>query len=142
MRIALQDLDLEGDWDADAHDQQMQGLYGDDIGEEDPELKKPTWDDDIDIDDIIGSSNPRAAETSSSKPAKKKKKKKAHEPQSEDGVDIDAMDADVERPPSDDEEWDGTEEMRKRKLDEYMEEIYGLEFNDLVRLRSSLREPP
>jgi len=30
------------------------------------------------------------------------------------------------------EEWDGTEEMRKRKLDEYMDEIYGLDFNDIV----------
>lgn len=33
----------------------------------------------------------------------------------------------------DDEEWDGTDEMRKRKLDEYMEDLYKLEFNDIVR---------
>lgn len=36
----------------------------------------------------------------------------------------------------DEEEWDGTEEMRKRKLDEYMDELYGLEFNDIVSIRS------
>uniref|UniRef100_A0A5K1K0K2 43kDa secreted glycoprotein (Immunodominant antigen Gp43) n=1 Tax=Ganoderma boninense TaxID=34458 RepID=A0A5K1K0K2_9APHY len=45
------------------------------------------------------------------------------------------MDADVERAPpafDDDEEWDGTEEMRKRKLEEYMDEVYGLDFNDMV----------
>jgi protein KRI1 len=35
-------------------------------------------------------------------------------------------------------EWDGTEEMRKRVLDQYMEELYELEFNDMVRLLSSL----
>jgi protein KRI1 len=46
------------------------------------------------------------------------------------GVDVNAMDADAER--VDDDEWDGTEEMRKRKLDEYMDEIYGLDFNDMV----------
>lgn len=52
------------------------------------------------------------------------------------GVDPEEMDADVERPPTleDEEEWDGTEEMRKRKLEEYMDEIYGLDFNDMVRL--------
>jgi len=48
------------------------------------------------------------------------------------------MDADVEQPEMDDEEWDGTEEMRKRKLDEYMDEIYGLDFNDMVNRLSAL----
>ncbi|KAJ3562423.1 hypothetical protein NP233_g9584 [Leucocoprinus birnbaumii] len=45
------------------------------------------------------------------------------------------MDADViayKKELGEEEEWDGTEEMRKRKLDEYMEEIYNLEFNDMV----------
>lgn len=53
------------------------------------------------------------------------------------GVDVDDMDAEgapAELPgPGNDEEWDGTEEMRKRKLDEYMDELHGLEFNDIVR---------
>jgi len=39
---------------------------------------------------------------------------------------VDRMDADV------DEGWDGTEEMRKGMLDQYMDEIYGLDFNDMV----------
>jgi protein KRI1 len=47
------------------------------------------------------------------------------------------MDADVERV-EDDEEWDGTEEMRKRKLDEHMNDIYGLDFNDMVQNISRL----
>jgi len=51
----------------------------------------------------------------------------------EGGVDLDEMDADVQQVRGDDdEEWDGTEEMRKRKLEEYMDEVYGLEFNDMV----------
>lgn len=130
--IALQQLDLEGDWDPDAHDAQMTELYGDDEVDEDG---KPEWDDDIDIGDIY---MPEVEESlaSSSKPSKKekkKKKKKKAADEDEDGVNVDAMDADMQLN-DDEEEWDGTEEMRKRKLDEYMDQIYGLDFNDMVRL--------
>ncbi|KAJ3726986.1 KRI1-like family C-terminal-domain-containing protein [Lentinula raphanica] len=120
----LQELDLEGDWDPEAHDRQMAGLYGDDA--EYDEDGKPTWDDDIDIGDIPGFEDLR----STSKNKKKKKKNKDKDGET-DGVDVDAMDADVERT-ADDDEWDGTEEMRKRKVEEYMDEVYGLDFNDMV----------
>jgi protein KRI1 len=123
--IALQDLDLEGDWDPESHDQQMADLYGND----DPYVDdKPQWDDDIDIGDIM--SDTTEDQVMSNKKKKKKKKDKAPVEEDE-GVDVDAMDADVQRG-TDEEEWDGTEEMRKRKLDEYMDEIYGLDFNDMV----------
>ena len=109
----------------------MAKIYGnDEDGFVDDE--KPTWDDDIDIGDIV----PEEGESSSKK--KKKKKKKAEE-RDVDGVDVDEMDADVVRT-MDEEEWDGTEEMRKAKLDEYMDELYELEFNDMVR-RSSIFLP-
>lgn len=123
--VALQDLDLEGDWDPESHDRQMAGLYGEDEVDVDD---KPQWDNDIDIGDIVSEEE----EMMSKKKQKKKKRKKGKEPDDGDaGVDVDAMDADVERM-NDDEEWDGTEEMRKRKLDEYMDEIYGLDFNDMA----------
>jgi protein KRI1 len=134
--IALQELDIEGDWDPDAHDRQMAGLYGDDETVDDG---KPQWDDEIDIGDIPISNDEEPVQTVK----KKKKKKKGKEADSVDqgeGVDVDAMDADLERI-EDDEEWDGTEEMRKKKLDEYMEEIYGLDFNDMVRLLLSQGHP-
>jgi protein KRI1 len=134
--IALQELDIEGDWDPDAHDRQMAGLYGDDETVDDG---KPQWDDEIDIGDIPISNDEEPVKTVK----KKKKKKKGKEADSVDqgeGVDVDAMDADLERI-EDDEEWDGTEEMRKKKLDEYMEEIYGLDFNDMVRLLLSQGHP-
>lgn len=103
----------------------MAGLYGNDDLLDD---EKPQWDDDIDIGAIPVSDD----EEPTKKSKKKKKKKKDKEGEVIDqGVNIDAMDADVERI-VDDEEWDGTEEMRKKKLDEYMDEIYGLDFNDLV----------
>ncbi|KAF7969961.1 hypothetical protein HWV62_25512 [Athelia sp. TMB] len=124
---ALQELDLDAEWDPDAHDAQMAGLYGDDEPTADD---KPEWDDDIDIGDIpmsdIGDFAPKKQDK------KKKKKKKKADEDDDQGVDVDAMDADVQPARDDEEEWDGTEEMRKRKLDEYMDEIYGLDFNDMV----------
>ncbi|TFY50735.1 hypothetical protein EVJ58_g10912, partial [Rhodofomes roseus] len=131
---ALQELDLEGDWDPDAHDRQMAELYerdADDDALDDDD--KPTWDD-IDITDIVPPEEESDEEASSSKKKKKKKKKKDEGGVDEGGVDIDEMDAAVERGPVDEEEWDGTEEMRKQVLEKYMDELYGLEFNDMVRL--------
>ncbi|KAG1739083.1 KRI1-like family C-terminal-domain-containing protein [Suillus paluster] len=127
--VAFREFDLDADWDPEAHDKQMTGLYGDG-DDSDLDQEKPVWDDDVNIDDIIPPSQP--AESSSSSNKKKKKKKKKKDEDNDEGVDIDAMDADVVRTHDDEEEWDGTEEMRKRKLDEYMDEVYGLEFNDMV----------
>lgn len=126
----FKEFDLDADWDPEAHDMQMAGLYHDDNDSDvNVDQEKPVWDDDVDIGDIIPLSQP-AESSSSSK--KKKKKKKNKDEVNDDGVDVDAMDADAVREYDDDEEWDGTEEMRKRKLDEYMDEVYGLEFNDMV----------
>ncbi|CAE6425253.1 unnamed protein product [Rhizoctonia solani] len=128
---ALGNLDLDGDWDPDQHDAQMKSLYAENEGYED-EDQKPTWEDDIDISDLIPGGTPSASEAQS---GKKKKKKRKHDEDEEDaGVDPDEMDAEVERPvqEEDEEEWDGTEEMRKRVLEKYMNEIDDLEFNDMV----------
>ena len=101
--------------------------------------EKPTWEDDIDIGDIHVSGDERHnVIDDSKKDKKKKKKKKKKKGEDEDhidegGVDIDEMDADVVRD-DDEEEWDGTEEMRKRKLKEYMNELDALDFNDVVRI--------
>ena len=43
------------------------------------------------------------------------------------------MDANVERPLPGEEEWDGTEEMRKKVLEQYLDELYEMDFNDMVR---------
>ena len=148
---ALKELDLEGEWDPEKHDRQMAGLFdrgagsaGDDdawAGEFDDDVEfdegKPKWEDEIDLGDIAIPDDDAGtfdADSRKSKKEKKKKKKKKDDEDEDDGaVDIDAMDADAE-PQQEDEEWDGTEEMRKRKLNEYMDEVYGLDFNDIVRL--------
>jgi hypothetical protein len=86
-------------------------------------VEKPHWDDDIDSDEILPTTEPKSQK-------KKKKKRKADEIDL-DGVDVDAMDAEVPKK-LEEEEWDGTEEMRKRKVQEYMDEVYGMDFNDMV----------
>ena len=145
------DLEFDGEWDAERHDERMRGLFaaegeeegwgGEDDGVMLDDDGKPVWEDDIDIGDIPMSeddASPAKSKRELKKEKKKKekkekkKKKKKGEDGDEGGVDVDFMDADVER--EEEEEWDGTEEMRKRKLDEYMDEIYGLDFNDLVCL--------
>ena len=137
---ALKELDLEGEWDPEKHVQQMARLFNRDT-EEDDDVEfdqdgKPKWEDEIDIGDIAIPDDDAVFDGDSGKSKtekKKKKKKKGNEDEDEGAVDIDAMDADAEPLQEDDEEWDGTEEMRKRKLDEYMDEVYGLDFNDIVR---------
>ncbi|KAG8932321.1 hypothetical protein FRC02_001328 [Tulasnella sp. 418] len=124
---ALEELDLEADWDPEAHDRQMAGLYDDEEFYAEADEKKPTWEDDIDIEDFVPS------ESTSKSKNKKKKKKDEDNTMDEGGVDEKDMDADAQ--PSvfqDDEEWDGTEAMRKRKVAQYMDEVYKLDFNDMV----------
>jgi protein KRI1 len=82
---------------------------------------KPQWADEIDITDLV-------PDFENELPSKKKKKKKKNEDAENvfGAVDVDRMDA------SADEGWDGTEETRKGMLDQYMDEIYELDFNDMV----------
>jgi protein KRI1 len=65
---------------------------------------------------------------------KKKRKAKDVEVQANYGeVDEDLMDAEVAHSlEAEEAQWDGSEESRKRLMDKYMDEIYGLDFNDMV----------
>lgn len=117
-------------------------------------MEKPEWDDDLAtydeaMDDALGGSHqvvnghgdiapqggdndePEEAD-SGKKKRKKKKKKKGADVQQDAGVDVNEMDADVAQWEPDDEEWDGTEGMRKRVLNKYLDDIYKLDFNDIV----------
>jgi len=127
--IALQDLDLEGDWDPDTHDRQMAGMYAQDNDEEFYDEEKPAWDDEINIDDIV----PPVASSSKKEKKSKKDRKKGKKPG--DGHEDHEMGEGGEAYGEDgewDDEWDGTEEMRKKKLQEYMDSLLELEFNDVV----------
>ncbi|THH18677.1 hypothetical protein EW146_g2348 [Bondarzewia mesenterica] len=142
MNKALEGLDLEGDWDPDAYDTQMaailQEVESNEASDAPVDDEKPTWDDDIDLGDVVVSEDEAFQSTSiKEKKREKKKKEKAKKKGKEvdeDGVDVDEMDADFQADGdwADEEKWDGTEEMRKRVLDKYMNELFELEFNDMV----------
>ena len=144
VRAALEALDLDADWDSDAHDQQMAAVLAeiDGVGTGGND-DKPTWDDEIDIDDIIPpiarpvqDESSHASAVKERRKAKKKERKKRLREDEASAVDVNEMDADAPShggPELDEVEWDGTDEMRKRVLDQYMDEVFGLEFNDMVR---------
>ena len=150
VRTALQALDLDGDWDATAHDLQMAAMLVETDGTGgNGDDEKPTWDDDIDIDYIVPQSEKEARHASTSLDGKDRKKKKKEKKKTRyvdiDGVDVEEMDADALQDDGNkwsEVEWDGTEEMRKRVLDQFMGELYALEFNDMVRLLPSLLHAP
>ncbi|KAG9312147.1 KRI1-like family-domain-containing protein [Chiua virens] len=121
---ALSRLDLDADWDPAKHDAQMSELYGGDVDGDDTE--KPTWDDDIDINNIDPSTNTKSK--AELKKQKKKAKKKNKDEDEDAGVDEDEMDADLDAGTgwddwADEEEWRGTEAERQRKVDAYMDEV-------------------
>ncbi|KAG9004120.1 hypothetical protein FRB94_012403 [Tulasnella sp. JGI-2019a] len=154
-KATLEALDLEADFDEAAHDRQMATLYGNDNYYAEADEEKPVWDDDLgseDYDyDVVSADHAGAASASQKKKNKKKKKKKGGNDEDE-GVDVDEMDAEAEVAielevgnngpidapaatkgvPAEEEEWDGTEEMRKQVLRKYMDEVYGMDFNDVV----------
>ncbi|KAG8911983.1 hypothetical protein FRC01_005365 [Tulasnella sp. 417] len=157
-KATLESLDLDGDFDPAEFDKQMAAIYENDALYDDENMEKPEWDDDDAIygedldaapdesrhddqvvnghgDDTLlpdGDQDKTEEAESGKKKRKKKKKKKGVEVQQDAGVDVNEMDAEVAQPEADDEEWDGTEEMRKRVLNKYLDDIYKLDFNDMV----------
>jgi len=152
--LALAHLDLDADWDPLKHDALMADLYGGDDGRpviisdvhstdvhiaDDGDAEKPLWDDEINTDDIVPPTNTKSkAELKRQKKKEKKKNKNADE---DIGVDVNEMDADLGAGADwgdedvDEEEWRGTEEERKRKVDAYMDEVVNrLGFSGVVSL--------
>ncbi|GAA5908312.1 KRI1 family protein [Sporobolomyces salmoneus] len=50
----FEDLDLDAEWDEKKHEEEMKRIYGEDYEGAQDDGFKPTWDDDIDITDIVG----------------------------------------------------------------------------------------
>ena len=108
----------------------MARIYIRDDDEKFQDEEKPIWDEDINIDDIA----PPVASSSKEEKKGKRRKTKEKNKSNEDG-DYRLGDGDEaygEGGEWDDEEWDGTEEMRKKKLEKYMDSLLELEFNDMA----------
>lgn len=106
---------------------------------DDTDAEKPIWDEDINIDDIDPPTNTKSKEEL--KKQKKKEKKRNKKADEDIGVDVHEMDADLDTGAGwddwddDGEEWKGTEEERKRKVDAYMDEVVNrLGFSGIVSL--------
>lgn len=141
----LEDIDLEGDWDPEEHDRKMAAVYGDEYGQADDDGFKPTWDDDIDITDIVGDEqeddddadmsmpfvaaegaedvdDDNVVETKQGKKDKKRDKKRKRD---EEGFPTELLEAARA----------GGDEERKQLLDRMVDDYYGLEYEDKVRCR-------
>jgi len=102
----------------------MAGIYAQDGDGGSYDEEKPTWDDDINIEDIV---SPPPFPSKGKKSKKGRKKGKTTGDNDEDyGM------GEGDETYGEGEEWDGTEEMRKKKLQEYMDSLLELEFNDVV----------
>ncbi|KAM0793475.1 hypothetical protein ACM66B_000917 [Microbotryomycetes sp. NB124-2] len=138
----LETLDLEGDWDPEEHDRKMAEVYGQEYGEMDDDGFKPTWDDDIDITDIVGeeeqdggaldddddaqmslpfvTNEDEDEATTASKSGKKLKDKKRK--RDEEGFPSELMN--VAREQADDDQ--------RQMLDKLEDEYYGIEYEDQI----------
>lgn len=142
----LEDLDLEGDWDPEEHDRKMAAIYGGDYGQADDADFKPTWDDDIDITDLVGpeeedgdadlhmsfasadgedgegegGEGAHAVETKREKKDKKRDKKRKRD---EEGFPTELLEA-ASR---------GGDEERKQLLDRMVDDYYAIDYEDKVK---------
>jgi len=148
----LEEIDLDGDWDEARHEEEMKKIYGGDYEGAEDEGFKPTWDDEIDITDIVGDGggdsdddndrdmNIPFASTSAltqeedemeeeqengkknSKKDKKKKKEQGGARKDEEGFPVALM----EKAKA------GGDEESKKMLERLEEEYYGIEYEDKV----------
>ncbi|PVV03870.1 hypothetical protein BB560_001640 [Smittium megazygosporum] len=89
--VGFDDIDIDGEYDPEAYDQQMESLFGDNYYDE-KDSKKPVWDDDIDITDIVPPEENEDDKLPDQSTKKSKKNKNKSKNKSEDSDFI--MDAD------------------------------------------------
>lgn len=155
----MEALDLEGEYDPLSHDTKMAAVFNEsfygDVHEDSKE--KPVWDDDIDISDIVLSNTNRYVEDyapggeaydpteagpsgKKSKSELKKESKAKKQAKHKERVIANKIgqnqDEEEQSGPDEDEELDDIldPEQRKRMVDKFMDEYYGLDYEDMVRL--------
>jgi protein KRI1 len=157
--VDFERFQLDNEFDPEEHDRLMQGAFDDEYYGGQDEDGKPTWDDDIEIDGINDNKGKKSkskkaaiemdadfmeqdepidakklskAEKKKLKKREKAKAKKKEEEQGGQSMDVgeEEMNAEVV---DDVEEVDYLNpEERKRKMEEAMDEYYGLEYEDMI----------
>ncbi|KAK9768491.1 Kinetochore protein Spc24 [Basidiobolus ranarum] len=140
--VGFDEVDLDGEFDPNQHDEKMGTLFDDKYYEED-ENKKPVFDDDIDITDIVTEEADEEPVKETGKKGKKNKKGKEIEEKSVDPNQWNAedddfiMDADYlpggeyfeeEAKPKKGKE----KKSKKRPMDEYLDDYYQLDYEDMI----------
>ncbi|KAK4055204.1 Kinetochore protein Spc24 [Microbotryomycetes sp. JL201] len=143
----LEELDLEGDWDPEEHDRKMAQVYGEEYGQMEDDDFKPTWDDDIDITDIVGHDEDADADAAMSLPfvsgteksskeeqlhdqdedaaagtTKSSKRKDKKRKRDEEGFPAELMSAAREQADDD----------QRQMLDKLEDEYYGIDYEDKI----------
>ncbi|KAJ1944064.1 Ribosome biogenesis protein Kri1, partial [Linderina pennispora] len=103
--VGVDKLDLDGDFDPSKFDTQMDQMFGDEYYE-DGDLEKPTWDEDIDVGDIVPGGDDFIMDADYLEGGTGPSKRAA---------DLDANKAEL-----------------KDKVAEYMDDLYQLDFEDIV----------
>ncbi|EJT96944.1 Krr1-domain-containing protein [Dacryopinax primogenitus] len=106
--IRTDELDLEGDFDPEAHDAQMRAVFDEEIYDDQHEQSKPTWDDEVDITNLL------------LKEAEKTERRQNKSKETNQTADV------VDAPHA------ATSLDLRRKVDEYMDEYLGLDYNGMV----------
>ncbi|KAL8003748.1 putative KRR1 interacting protein [Plasmopara halstedii] len=116
---SLKPEDLEGDFDPEEYDKRMQAVFDDQYYDEDDDMEKPTWDEEEDKDlfgDLPVDPDEEVEESVEEKIQKE-------------GGSIDEQTEDVEEeaPPK-----QLTAEEMRREKQKYLDELYGLDYEDLI----------
>ncbi|KAJ1646748.1 Ribosome biogenesis protein Kri1 [Coemansia asiatica] len=139
--VGFDTLDLDGDFDPSKFDSQMETIFSGDYYKE-GDTEKPTWDDDIDIGDIVGEEEEEEAEQQQQQSKKgkrsgKKGKEAAKRSHGNDDDDDFIMDADYlddanQNAAVNPEAFESTKAELKDKVSEYLDNYYQLDFEDVV----------
>ncbi|KAI7834115.1 KRI1-like family-domain-containing protein [Kickxella alabastrina] len=130
--VGFDSLDLDGDFDPVKFDSQMSKIFDDEYYNQVDDLEKPTWDDDIDIGDIVPDFDDQQF-----KGKRGKKDKKAVNTNGDDDfmMDADYMEGANEGRPSgsvDSHALDSTKAALKDTVSDYLDNYYQLDFEDIV----------
>ncbi|RKP15216.1 KRI1-like family C-terminal-domain-containing protein [Piptocephalis cylindrospora] len=149
--VGIDAVDLEADFNPDDYDGSMGKVFNEDYYQGEEAGKKPEWDDDIDISDIVKEEElgqEEGAPISKREAKRRKKAARLERKRREDGEDVEEldMDADYTEDTAQDHEPEASSEsmsvkqrlksgkhrLSKREFEDYIDEFYQLDYEDTI----------